>query len=614
MSADHDHALPTAGVSRRQFIQGGAAVALGTVVLARPGAAGAASVSSTSLTGSDPLVAAMHVHAAYSEGRGSWEAQYRNCVRAGADVLYQTDHDFRARAVNYATLLTSTMGTIGAAFQGATTGAWVRHAASISAGGAIRVMVEASGSNPATQSLTMVEKPAAVNKFRTGIDGQTIKHVFGASTLAAGARYEMVLSLSLHPGRPDRPEGQYSLRYRFERNVTARRFTEGGGLVGVVLAPMPANGTTVTFTPLQDIQAVWPSMFAADNCSFLLSFVVRSPRRGVLADVNVSSVTVQRARHDAAGILAVQQAIAQRYSAQYGIVGYPEEEVSIGPEPPAHINPFGSTPEFSDKPGVSPSNWKPWYRDYISRAHAQGAAVSWNHPFGSQMLPLLTPAEQDALRRSIFAERFSDGFLGADILEVGYRIRGHVSFETHLALWDTLSRYARFITGNGSSDDHSGQDWRSITNGFLTGIWAASSGKADLADALKGGRAYAFHPGQVQGLQLDTLVDGAVRMGAASVSSKGSRTLVVSLANVPSGCVLEVVRSPVDYTGQDPRTTPLGSRSVAGTVNTTFPVDTTSSCFVRPQLYRNGVLVATGNPTWLLRTPPPGGIPAARQA
>lgn len=43
-------------------------------------------------------------------------------------------------------------------------------------------------------------------------------------------------------------------------------------------------------------------------------------------------------------------------------------------------------------------------------------------------------------------------------------------------------------------------------------------------------------------------------------------------------------------------------------------VDTSGSCFVRPQVRRNGVLVATGNPTWLLRSAPPGGIPAARQA
>jgi hypothetical protein len=43
-------------------------------------------------------------------------------------------------------------------------------------------------------------------------------------------------------------------------------------------------------------------------------------------------------------------------------------------------------------------------------------------------------------------------------------------------------------------------------------------------------------------------------------------------------------------------------------------VPTSASCFVRPQVRRNGALVAAGNPTWLLRSPPAGGIPAARQA
>jgi hypothetical protein len=84
------------------------------------------------------------------------------------------------------------------------------------------------------------------------------------------------------------------------------------------------------------------------------------------------------------------------------------------------------------------------------------------------------------------------------------------------------------------------------------------------------------------------------------------------VANVPSGCTLELIRGPVDFSGQDPATASVGTRSVSGSTTQTFAVDTAASCFVRPQLYRNGVLVATGNPTWLLRQAPPGGIPATR--
>ena len=187
-------------ISRRTVLQAGTAAALGAVVLARPGAAGAAPISAASFTGTDPLVAAMHVHADYSEGPGSWEQQYANCVSAGADILWHTDHDFRARARNY---MTSLRG----GFIASTTGSTAQRAATFATGGAMRLLVESSGTAAATERLTMEEKPTAVNNFRTGIDGQTIVHGFGTSRLDAGARYEVVLTLSLHPAQGGRPAG-----------------------------------------------------------------------------------------------------------------------------------------------------------------------------------------------------------------------------------------------------------------------------------------------------------------------------------------------------------------------------------------------------------------------
>src|SRR4051812_1393167 len=163
---EHEHQH---GATRRQVLQAGSAILLGAVVLSRPGVAGAAPVSAASLAGTDPFVAAMHVHARYSEGTGSWEAQYAAAVAAGANVLWQTDHDFRARALSYVTLLRGT-------FNGATTGGFAQHAATFSTSGPIRLLIEASGTTAATQSLTMDPLNTATNFFRTGIDGQTIIH------------------------------------------------------------------------------------------------------------------------------------------------------------------------------------------------------------------------------------------------------------------------------------------------------------------------------------------------------------------------------------------------------------------------------------------------------
>jgi hypothetical protein len=600
------------GLTRRELLQGSAAAAMGISVLGSPVAARALPSRAAGFSGRAPVVAAMHVHASHSEGQASWEQQYANAAAAGVDVLWQTDHDFRARALHYRPLLTGT-------FLPKTTGAWARRAATFSSTGSVRVLIESAGSGVAVESLVMEERPTASNSFRTGIQGQTLTHAFGTSRLDAGAQYEMVLHLSVHPAQEGRPAGQYFLRYRFLPGASRARFTESRGLVGVVCAPMPPNGTTVTMDPESDIRALWPTMLAIDHCSWLLSFVCTSPRRGVVADVNIHSVTVDRGRHDADGVRAAQETFAQYYSSRYPVLGIPSEEVSLFREDIAHCNAYGAPPEWALKGDVTASNWRIHYRDMIDRVHAGGGVVSWNHPLGFGTGPALPPAAADQRRREVFAARSADDFCGADVLEVGYALRGLVPFAQHLALWDTFSRRARWLTGNGVSDDHVGGDWRSLNNGFLTGIWSASTAQADLAQALAGGRAFTHHPRFCPGLDVDTAVDGTVLMGKASIGDRLSRSIEIMVTALPADCTLELVRGPVDYVGEDPATEVVSrfapsAFGAGGTGTVAATVDTAASCFVRPQVRRNGVLVASGNPTWLLREPPPGGIPASRVA
>ena len=84
--------------------------------------------------------------------------------------------------------------------------------------------------------------------------------------------------------------------------------------------------------------------------------------------------------------------------------------------------------------------------------------------------------------------------LGADLLEVGYPLRGQVNLAHHVGLWDVLSRNALFLTGNGTNDNHVGTDWLhgtdSGSNNFATGVWAASHAQSDLLAGLVAGRAW----------------------------------------------------------------------------------------------------------------------------
>jgi hypothetical protein len=281
------------------------------------------------------------------------------------------------------------------------------------------------------------------------------------------------------------------------------------------------------------------------------------------------------------------------------------------------MNPFGIPPWLPDYSTLS-TDHDTRYHQMVSQVHAMHGVIAWNHPFGYDMGPLLSATDQAAKRRQVFQSMQAVNAFEVDIVEVGYNVRGQVNAATHIALWDTFSRAGRWLTGNGASDDHGGQGWKSITNGWFTGLWTPSLSDADLVKTLASGRAFAAHLGRWPGGEMDMLVDGTVPMGAISVSTRTSRQVAIAAKNLPTGSTVQLVGGYVDYLGKvDPETwvskTLSPSAFAAGPVTVT--VDTSASKFFRPQVVgSDGLVIGTGNPVWLLRTAPPGGIPPARAA
>lgn len=592
--------------SRRQVL-GAAGVATGAVLVPqwlRSSALADAAVPS-SLTGGRPLRVAMHVHGSWSEGDASWHAQFEQAAANAFDVLYMTDHDFRAKATGYATSLSGLPWDI------YTTGTFARKASTVD-GGSIHLLAESSSAtSPAT--VTMEVRPFDTrNKLRTSIAGTTITQRITSAVLRNGARYEVVVSLSYRPATAGRPAGQYKLVYRFGGPVG--RWQEGGGLIGVVRAPTPAAGSVQVLNPAKDVAAIWPDLVAIDNCFYGLSFVARSPKRTAVADVRVASVTFTRSQNSAASVIANQAAIVSAYRTRYpAVTAYRQTEISkYLPD----MNTFGMAQWLPDYSTFSTVHDTLYYQ-LVNRIHTLGGIVSYNHPFGYDTYPLLSASEQAAKRRQLFTSMNALHAFGVDILEVGYARRGQVDAATHIALWDTFSRNGTFLTGNGVTDDHGGRGWKSLNNGFFTGIWAGSRSDAALATALRGGRAYTAHLGRYPGGALDMLVDGTVPMGAVSVSTKTSRQLALYAANIPSGASVQLVSGPVDYAGKvDPGTSVVRSFTASAFVNgvVTVPVGTSSNRFYRVQVRSStGEIIGTGNPVWLLRQAPPSGIPGPRR-
>lgn len=550
---------------------------------------------------------AMHVHGSWSEAVASWQAQFQQAAANGFDVLYMTDHDFRAMALGYTTSLS------GAPWVISSTGTFVQKAATVS-GGSIRLLAESSSAT-AGASVTMQADENSTftrNKLRTSIAGTTMTQRITSAVLTNGARYEVIVPLSYHPASAGRPAGQYKLVYRF--GGASGRWKEGNGLTGVVGAATPAAESVQVLSPAKDVAAIWPDLVAMDNCFFGLSFVARSPKRTAVADVHVASVTFSRTQNSAASVIANQAAIVAAYRSRYpAVTAYPQTELSkLLPD----MNTFGMPQWLPDYSKLS-TDRNTMHQQLVDQVHARGGLVSYDHPFGYGSGPELSAADQTAKRRQLFTSMNALHAFGAEILEVGYVLRGQVDAAAHIALWDTFSRNGTFLTGNGANDDHTGRGWNTLRNGFFTGIWAASRSQADLAAALRAGRAFTAHLGRYPGGELDMLVDGTVRMGAVSVSTKTSRKLAIYAANVPSGATVQLVKGPVDYAGQvDPGTSVARSFAASAFVNgvVTVSVSTSSNRFYRVQVRSStGEIIGTGNPVWLLRQAPPSGIPGPRR-
>lgn len=281
-----------------------------------------------------------------------------------------------------------------------------------------------------------------------------------------------------------------------------------------------------------------------------------------------------------------------------------------------HLNWFGGDVQLPPYVGATKANWFDYIRQtIIPDIHTRGGLASYNHPYGTSFGPMKDQATQDATLRSVAEKMLPVKACGADILEVGYPMRGGMDITHHIGLWDVLSRNAIFLTGNGISDDHSGSSWVSPPNvtTWTTSAWAGDPGEASLLAALAAGRVWCASMTGYRGA-LDLTVDGVCPMGSVSVSDLTTRSLMVTATDCPTGGTVEVVQGVVDYAGTaapTPQTQVVASGGTGGPL----PVDTSQSSFVRCQVRDSaGAVVGLSNPVWLLREPPPAGIPAARGA
>ena len=352
-----------------------AAGALGLVGAATGAFAGVgtaeAAVTASPLSPGQLIRAAMHVHASCSEGAASWETQFAQAASL-VDVLYLTDHDFRALAFNYLPSLT------GIALMATSTGSLAQ-----------KVTTNTDGVRPdrrreqrlggRVRHLRDPGTPTAWNRLRTYIAGHSLVVTFPSARVDAGGTYEIVVQLSNHPAFGTRPAGQFYLRYRFGAFASAR-FVDATGLTGVVTRPTPAAGSKVTFDITADVAALWPDMLAAAQ---LLRDAVDGgykPAQGC-----------RRRRLDERASSCVRRTTRPRSSRRRSRCSRPTGRATRGSRRtrPSRSAGWSRTRSRSasrssgrTRRTITNANHDSAYNAIAASVRAQGGLVSWNHPFG----------------------------------------------------------------------------------------------------------------------------------------------------------------------------------------------------------------------------------------
>lgn len=92
-------------ISRRHVLKTTAAVAAIGAGRLSLGPQPAAAEATTKGAASRPVSMAMHIHASWSEGNGTMQGHLDQATRAGIDVLWWTEHDFRMAEHGYPNLI-----------------------------------------------------------------------------------------------------------------------------------------------------------------------------------------------------------------------------------------------------------------------------------------------------------------------------------------------------------------------------------------------------------------------------------------------------------------------------------------------------------------------------
>lgn len=549
-----------------------------------------------------PISMAMHIHASFSEGIASYAAHLDQASRNNVDVVWWTDHDFRVAAHDYRRVVhfdgeEELEGHLAWNWSASTEGTLTASAADF--------VDSPHGMDDPPKALRLTATGDGIfwyagtawNWTHTGNISDTTLHL---DVLPESAGTDAILiieiALSHHPATGGRPAGQYALRYRV--GAAEGRAHSTDGLLGTVDLPAaPGQWRRLTLPLVEDVRRLWPDLVAGDNSlrGLRLGVHVTGSAQGSFV---VDRLVFDRARRAGQAGEDLRAEVLRAYEGRFpGVTHHRAYEVSLV----RHLNWFGgdqTLPAFPTPP----------YRNndvgrterMVDFLHSHGGIVSWNHP--------LDVESRESLAR-LMVERNN---LGADLVEIG-----RAPLDDHLWVLDVAARNAVFFTAVGVTDDHNGTDWRGAAERHITYVWASSTDRDDLVDALRAGRAWFTDLARYRGA-LDIEVDGRSAMGAVVVTSAAELNVRLLATDLPAGAALEVITGTVDLAGvadltPATRTTRISARQLRQGWHD-LRVEPGAGAYVRTQVRGgDGRILGVGNPAWFLPTVAARDVPLARR-
>lgn len=198
--------------------------------------------------------------------------------------------------------------------------------------------------------------------------------------------------------------------------------------------------------------------------------------------------------HTAESVRQLQQRLADRIGADWGLRIYAANEISLSS---GHRNSYSAFVPVID---YARTGFDLTTEQACAYVKGLGGTFSHNHPFEEWKRCAFTPEERAKkvaqLRDRLLASRAE----GAQLIEVGFpEGRSGFTLAEHLRLWDELAMAGLPLTGYGDSDCHDSRTGWNSGNNFATWLYARSAEWTDLEEAMRAGRALMGDPARWHG-------------------------------------------------------------------------------------------------------------------